>query len=88
MEIATNAVFAALLLQASSFVNDVGVPLQTPLEASKVAEFNIGTSSGRDGPEIGCYLAYAGGYEFRHSHGCIYSFNTRDALITCKTQRS
>jgi len=79
MELATNAILAAVLVQASAFVTDLDIPLETPLVESKVKAFNSYTNWSRNGPELACYLGYAGGYEFRHLHGCIMSFDTLDA---------
>src|SRR5260370_13401093 len=81
MEIATNAVLAALLAQMSSFVKDAGVPLAPPIEPSKVQVFGWYVGWGREGEELRAYVRYEGGYEFRHNKGCINSFDTRNAYM-------
>jgi hypothetical protein len=79
MEIATNAVFAAMLIQASQFARDIELPLQTPLERSNVVVFRTYVSWSQADSDLHAYLAYKGGYEFRFAHGCIDGFNTRDS---------
>jgi hypothetical protein len=79
MEIATNAVIAALLVQSSAFVKDIGAPIQTPMVQSNIEIFRWARGWNRDGEELTCYFRYRGGYEFRHEKGRIQSFDTPDA---------
>lgn len=82
MEIATNAVLLAVLMQASDVVKKLELPLTTPLEATNVQVFRL---SAYPAPEDSCnlssYIVYAGGYEFWHDHGCINSFSTPDSYL-------
>jgi hypothetical protein len=79
MEIATNAVLAAFLIQISGFVKTLDLPIQTPLNSSNVAAFRVGTTWENSAPVLNMYLAYRPAYEFRHTHGIIHDFNTADA---------
>jgi hypothetical protein len=79
MEIATNAVLAAMLMQASVFVRSLDLPMETPLQQSNVVVFRAGARWNQAESDVNCYLAYRGGYEFRFAHGYIDSFNTRDS---------
>jgi hypothetical protein len=80
MEIATNAVLVAVLLNASQFVKSIDLPLPTPLERSNVVAFRIGIAWSQAESDLGCYLAYKGGYEFTLSHGGVDGFHTRDSF--------
>ena len=81
MEIATNAVLAAVLIQASDFSRCLDLPLETPLQASNVVTFRVGMSWNQADSDLNGYLAYKGGFEFRFAHGVIDSFNTRNSYI-------
>jgi len=80
MEIATNAVLLAMLMQASEVVEKLGLPLQSPLQTTNVRTFRV---SALPGPEettkLSCYLFYRGGYQFWHDNGRISSFSTPQA---------
>lgn len=79
MELATNAILAAVLLDLSSSVENLGLPLNTPLEQSKVLQFRVGPIWGWPDPHLSCYLVYTGGFEFWHEYGCLRGFSTADA---------
>jgi hypothetical protein len=79
LEIATNAVLTAILIQASQFSKHLDIPLQTPLERSNVVVFRTFATWSQAESDLSCYLAYRGGYEFRFSHGHMHGFNTRDS---------
>lgn len=81
MDIATNAVLTALLLQVSSFVKQVEVPVPVPLDVTNATSFRLWTTRSRDGtPELECYIAFDG-FEFRHNHGAILSFNSPSSYM-------
>lgn len=76
MEIATNAILLAVLMQASDLVKKLEVPLDTPLEVTNVQVFRVAVyPAPEDSTALGCYVEYSG-YEFWHSHGRISGFCT------------
>jgi len=76
MEIATNAVLLAVLMQASDLAKKLEIPLETPLEVTNVQVFRIAVyPAPEDSTALGCYLNYLG-HEFWHSHGRIGGFCT------------
>lgn len=82
MEIATNAVLLAMLMQASDVVKKLDLPLTVPLEAANVRVFRVTAyPAPEDSSTLSCYLAYEGGFKFRHSHGCIDSFSTPESYL-------
>ena len=79
MEIVTNAVLTAILLEASSLCKSTNAPLPLPLERSNVVAFRTYATWNQADSDLHCYLAYKGGYEFRFAHGFIDDFNTRES---------
>jgi hypothetical protein len=76
MDIATNAVLLAVLMQVSDVVKKLELPLATPLEATNVQVFRVAVYPGpEDSTTLSCYLDYSG-HEFWHSHGRIGGFCT------------
>ena len=82
MEIATNAVLTAVLLDVSTAVRPLGLPLETPLEAAKVNHFRVWPEYGATDVWLRSALRYEGGYSFRYGWGIIDSFETPNAYTT------
>ena len=83
MDIATNAVLAAALLDISTTVKPLGVPLETPLQSSNVMYFHTGPDSiGSD--SLAWVVIYKeagrGVYRFNHDWGILAVMQTPDAM--------
>jgi hypothetical protein len=76
MEIATNAVLAAILLEVGAAVKPLDLPFETPLVPSKVTRFHVRPVIRRSGTGLSGVLFYQGGYRFTFGHGIIEGFNT------------
>ncbi|MCL4179247.1 MAG: hypothetical protein KJ072_16080 [Verrucomicrobia bacterium] len=86
MDIATNAVFAAILLDIAAAVNPLELPLGVPLDPAKVRYFHVGPdSAGSD--RLSSVLFYEGGYKFWHAWGIMHGFETTNAYTTLQDPR-
>jgi hypothetical protein len=73
MDIATNAVLAAILLDIAGAVKPLELPLAVPLDPAKVRYFHVGPdSAGSD--RLRAVLFYEGGYKFWHAWGIMHGF--------------
>ena len=79
MDIATNAVLAAVLLDISAAVKPLGLSLGTPLESSKVKCFRVFPEYAGSDVWLRSALRYEGGYWFRYGWGIIDGFETTNA---------
>jgi len=76
MDIATNAVLAAMLLEVGAAVKPLELPLETPLDPAKVDYFLVQPEFDRSETWLSAVLVYAGGYRFTYGRGFIDTFNT------------
>jgi hypothetical protein len=74
MDIATNAVLAAMLLEVGAAVKPLGLPLETPLDPSKVVQFVVLPQFNRFETWLEPLLVYEGGYGFTYGRGFINTF--------------
>jgi hypothetical protein len=87
MEIATNAVLLAVLVDISAAVKNLGLPLATPLVESNVVHFRVFPSLlSLTETGVSSHLVYRGGYEFWHDGGCVSGFGTPDAYTLLQRQ--
>src|SRR6185437_385598 len=87
MDIATNAVLTAMLLHVSGAVKPLDLPLETPLEPSKVRYFRVFPEYAGSDVRLRAALRYEGGYWFRYGWGIIDSFETTNAYTTLQDPR-
>jgi len=76
MEIVTNAVLAAMLLEVTAAVKPLDLPFETPLDPSRVTRFHVWPEFRRSETRLHGVLFYQGGYRFTFGYGIIDSFNT------------